>query len=246
MALLKEGRRHDEDEEDNGHGARASDPVGGAEGRPIDLRGDDVRGPARIAGVATGQPVDEVEGLKGGDERRDEHEKRGGAQHRQAYARQEPDRPGAVELRRFDDGLGDRLQAGEEEQRDVADVLPHVDEGDGRQGEGGVAHPLDPVAEKRVDESVRGVEKPFPHDSQREGRADPRQNVEQLENAGSGKPAVEGDGDEEARRDRRRDRHEGKSRGDEDRAAESGVAEDVRIVVQAHEARGRYEVPVRQ
>ena len=134
MALLNEGRRHDEDEEDHRHGARAPDSVGGTEGRPIDLRGDDVRGPARIARVSPGQPVDEVEGLKGGNKRRDEHEERGGAQHRQAYARQKPDRPGAVELRGLDDGLGNRLQAGEEEQRDVADVLPHVDEGDGRQG----------------------------------------------------------------------------------------------------------------
>ena len=246
IALLDEGNGDDKDEENDGHRAGTPDPVGGAEGRSVDLRGDDIGGSSRVPGIAARQPVDDVEGLERGDEGRDENEEGGGPQHGKIDAHDEPDRPCTVKLRSLDDGPWYRLQSSEEEERNVADVLPYVDESDGWQGERGIAQPLNPSAEQVVDQAVRRVEQPLPHDAQGQRGAHPRQDVEELEKARPGEPAVQSHGDQQARDDGRRDGHERKSRGGQNRPPESRVAQDVCVIIQTHEMGRGNEVPVRQ
>ncbi len=116
-------RQRDDDDHQDHRLRRGAAEVGRLHAVVVDLVDQDL---GRLPGPALGGRVDDAEGVEEGvDDVHHQQEEGGRRQQREDDGPEAPQRPGAVDGRRLDQRLRDRLQAGEEEQEVVGDLLPH-------------------------------------------------------------------------------------------------------------------------
>ena len=96
---------------------------------------------------------------------------------------------GAVGARGGVDLVGDGQHAGEEKQRDIADVGPDDHGRHHRQREAGIGEPFDAMPQHGADRAVGGRQDPAPQHRDRQRDADPRQHVKRAEQPAAGQIA---------------------------------------------------------
>jgi hypothetical protein len=156
------GQQHQHDHQHDRLRRRAAEILA-AEAVVVDLVDQDVGG---LAGAALGERAHHAEGADEGEEHVDHQQKEAGwRKQRENDVPEAPSRPCAVDGGGLDQRLGDRLQAGQEEQEIVTQLVPHRGEHDQQQSLVAVDHVVELDADAREqpgDDADRRVEQEAP------------------------------------------------------------------------------------
>ena len=106
--------------------------------------------------------VDQIVDLQGSHQPHNEHHKQGGRHHGQRNAEELADLGCTVQLGGFVQGLGNVLDAGQQQHGIVADGAPDGNDGTGDQNDLGVGQPADVRAKDLIQNAILRIEDPLP------------------------------------------------------------------------------------